>query len=590
MALHAIAAPHHNRLILRGKMALRIPEDSKRAIEFCRELIDECAATQEERAGIYTKATTYYYTGSGDSRAAIHNKTRNFLDRLAGYYYAPQNVRFNLLWDSNEAADVLERGRALGQLLSADYRSTDTDLRFSDAVTWSLVCGNYFLKHLAEPPGFRAFPVHPLNMGVLSESIVNLDEQECFLHITYPTVTRLRSELEATGNPRANAIINRILEARSSERDQEEPSSYFHSMVVGGMNPLGEVGSTPSAAGIVQVFPIPTPWRPQRRLAPTVRHCELWIRDRNMPGDYRTIQMVYPDIIIEGVDRKRNLSGVPGHHPFVQIKANETPGYFWGRSVIADVQMLQDVINKRLRDIKVMWDRNAAAPYSFAGFNSITEEQYYKLISEGGFISDPNPNAKASKLTEPPPPGYLEELEFLWKMFDEAGGFSPIMTGQGEPSVRAGVHAQTLVRTSSPALIDPATRIERQLADSGYLAVRIMANNDPRQYSTETGIQFYPQQFLDAYPNFQVEVDSHSASPAFAEDSRQVAIALARAQAVDASDLIEMLNPPNAQLLLAHLKQRQAAAARQHQQEMAEAAATGQPPPGQASRRQPQRH
>jgi hypothetical protein len=405
-------------------------------------------------------------------------------------------------------------------------------------------------------------------------------------------VTRLRGILDSTGNPRRNQIIERIMESRSPDRD-EEAGQFFHQMVVGGMNPLGDVGSTPSAAGIVQVFPVPTPWRPQRRVTETVKFCELWIKDRERGGDYTTVQLVYgPEpIIIEGIDTPKNLSGVPGHHPFVQVQADEVPGYFWGRSIIADVQMLQDVINKRLRDIKVMWDRNAAAPYSFAGFNSITEEQYYKLISEGGFISDPNPNAKASKLTEPPPPGYLEELEFLWKLFDEAGGMSPIMTGQGEPSVRAGVHAQTLVRTSSPGLIDPAVRIERQLADSGYLSMRIMANNDPRQYSTESGMDFYLQQFLDAHPNFQVEVDSHSASPAFAEDSKQIAIALARAQAIGAEDLIEMLDPPNASLLLAHLRERKAAMAKAQQEQAAQAAATGQPPPGQgASRRPAQRH
>lgn len=571
---------------------LRIPTNPQHAAEWCRELIDETMATAEERAGIYRKASLYYYNGSGDARAAMHNKIRTFVDRLAGYYFQPQNVRFNLLFDSNEPIDVLERARALGQMLSADYRSTDTDLRFSDCVTWSLNCGAYFLKHWAEPPGFRAAPVHPINMGVLSETVVNLDEQEAFCHVTYPTLSRLRSMLISAGHPQVERIMGKISEARTSERDQEE-QSFFHEMVVGGMNPLGTENSTPSAAGIVQVFPVPTPWRPQRRVSPTVKHCELWVKDLNRNGDYTTLQVIYgPEpIILEGVDTPKNLSGVPGHHPFVMVQANLTPGYFWGRSVIADVQMLQDVISKRLRDLKVMWDRNAAAPYSFAGFNSITEEQYYKLISEGGFISDPNPNAKAQKLTEPPPSGYLEELEFLWKMFDEAGGFSPIMTGQGEPSVRAGVHAQTLVRTSSPGLIDPATRVERQLADSGYLAVRIMANNDPRIYSTESGMDFEIQSFLGAHENFQVEVDSHSASPAFAEDSRQVAIALARAQAIGAEDLIEMLNPPNAQLLLAHLRERKAAQAKAQQQEAAQAAATGQPPPGQgASRRQPQRH
>jgi hypothetical protein len=65
-------------------------------------------------------------------------------------------------------------------------------------------------------------------------------------------------------------------------------------------------------------------------------------------------------------------------------------------------------------------------------------------------------------------------------------------------------------------------------------------------------------------------VDSHSASPAFAEDNRQLAIALARAGAVDAEDLIHMLHPPGAELLLARLRQRQKAQAQQAQEEKKE--------------------
>lgn len=545
---------------------LLIPEKLERLVEFCVELVDECMATADERSMVYGKASQYYYTGAGDSRAAIHNKTRGFIDRLAGYYYQPGNVRFNVLFDASEPPDVLERGQSASHMLTAEYRQTDTDIRFSDCVTWSLVDGCYFLKHIGSGFSFRAVPVHPVNMGVLSEAVVNIDEQECFCHVTYPTVSRLHAELIRSGNPKAEQIIKKIMESKQSDADAQEPS-YFHQMVVGGMRPLGEVNDTPSAAGIVQVFPIPTPWRPQRRVAPTVRHCELWIKDRKRDGDYTTIQLVYPDIVIEGDDTRKNISGVPGHHPFIKVIADETPGYFWGRSKIADVQMLQDVINKRLRDIKVMWDRNAAAPYTFSGFQSITEEAYYKIISEGGFIADPNPNAKAQKLTEPPPPGYIEELEFLWQMFDEAGGFSKVLTGQGESGVRAGVHAQTLVRTSSPGLIDPATRVERQLADSGYLALKLMQDRDPHVYQTDTSNTEF---ILNQLPEpFQVEVDSHSASPAFAEDARQIAIALARAQAVDAADLIEMLNPPNAPLLLAHLRQRQANQAKMQQEMLA---------------------
>jgi hypothetical protein len=223
--------------------------------------------------------------------------------------------------------------------------------------------------------------------------------------------------------------------------------------------------------------------------------------------------------------------------------------------------MLQDMLNKRLRDIKVMWDRNVNAPQVFSGFTSVSEEQYYKIVNEGGFINDPNPNAKASKLLDPPPENYLDELEFIFKLFDEASGFSPIMSGQGESGVRAGVHAQTLVRTSSPNLIDQAARIERQLADCGYLGMRIMQAMDAMIYTTaDSKIEFLLSQLPE---NFQVQVDSHSASPAFAEDNRQVAIALARAGAIDAEDLIHMLHPPGAELLLARLRQRQKAQAKQ---------------------------
>jgi hypothetical protein len=83
-------------------------------------------------------------------------------------------------------------------------------------------------------------------------------------------------------------------------------------------------------------------------------------------------------------------------------------------------------------------------------------------------------------------------------------------------------------------------------------------------YRTDSGIEFTLHDLPD---NFQVQVDSHSASPAFAEDSRQVAIALARAGAIDGEDLIHMLHPPGAELLLARLRQRQKAQAKMAQQE-----------------------
>lgn len=547
---------------------LRIPNRPDALAEWSKECIDECMASAQERGMVYTRAAQYYYTGSQDNRAAIYNKVKPFIDKLAGFLMQPTDVRFQLVFD-NEPENVLERAQLVSEKLTGDYRETDSDIVFAEAVVWALINGCQLIKHLPDHEGFKIAPIHPQNFGVLSETIMGLNEQEAFCHVSYPSVTRLRSMLEDGGHPRVEEIMGRINQGRSVKRDEEEPT-YFHQMVVGGLQPLGNVGDMPAeAAGIVNVFPVPVPWRPNRRLTPTVKLCELWVKDSKREGDYTTLQVVYPDIVIEGELTRRNLSRIPGRQPFIKVQGQPTPGYFWGRPLIADVQMLQDLLNKRLRDLKVMWDRNVAAPRLLSGFTSVTEEQYFKILNEGGFINDPNPNAKADKLNDPPPETFKEEIELIWQMFDEAAGFSPIMSGQGEPGVRAGVHAQTLVRTSSPRLIDQAARIERQLAESGYISLRIMQAQDAFIYTTDKGTEFL---LSDIPEGFQVQVDSHSASPAFAEDNRQVAIALARAGAIDAEDLIHMLHPPGAELLLARLRQRQkqqaAAAQKEEQKEM----------------------
>jgi hypothetical protein len=568
-------------------MALSIPKKSEFLTVWIKEMIDECMASSEERGMIYTRAAQYYYMGSTDNRAALYNKIKPFVDKLAGFLMQPVDVRFQLVYDSGEDDEtVLERSQLVAEKLTADFRQTDADIAFAEAVIWGMVNGCQILKVLPDGDSgtFKTAPVHPQNFGVLSETTLNLDEQEAFCHVSYPTKSKLRTML--MDHPRYEEIMKQIGDEPGPKRDEEEPT-YFHQMVVGGLQPLGDVGDAPSsAAGIVNVFPIPTPWRPNRRFAPTVKLCEVWIKDRDREEDWTTIQCIYgaDPIIIEGDNTRRNLSRVPGKSSFVKVQPQPTPGYFWGRSIIADVQMLQDMLNKRMRDIKVMWDRNVNAPQVFSGFTSVTEEQYFKIVNEGGFINDPNPNAKASKLLDPPPENYLEELEFIFKLFDEASGFSPIMSGQGEPGVRAGVHAQTLVRTSSPHLIKQASTLERQLADCGWLALRIMQAMDALIYTTaDSKTEFLLSQLPG---NFQVQVDSHSASPAFAEDNRQVAIALARAGAIDSEDLIHMLHPPGAELLLARLKQRQKAQAATAKEEKQEELVKGLLGIGGGSRRQ----
>ena len=79
---------------------LRIPELRKDLDEWVKEVVDECMASSTERGMIYGKAAQYYYTGTADSRAAIYNKIKSFIDKLAGFLMQPTDVRFSIFYDT----------------------------------------------------------------------------------------------------------------------------------------------------------------------------------------------------------------------------------------------------------------------------------------------------------------------------------------------------------------------------------------------------------------------------------------------------------------------------------------------------------
>ena len=45
-------------------------------------------------------------------------------------------------------------------------------------------------------------------------------------------------------------------------------------------------------------------------------------------------------------------------------------------------------------------------------------------------------------------------LDMIIRMFEMIGGFDNILSGRGESGVRAGVHANTMLKTASPRLRD----------------------------------------------------------------------------------------------------------------------------------------
>ena len=83
----------------------------------------------------------YYYTGSYDSKAAIYNKVKPFIDKLAGFLMQPTDVRFAMIYDDNESDSVMERAQLVSDKAHRRLPQFRQRRRFGEAVVWALING-----------------------------------------------------------------------------------------------------------------------------------------------------------------------------------------------------------------------------------------------------------------------------------------------------------------------------------------------------------------------------------------------------------------------------------------------------------------
>ena len=531
---------------------------------WARELIDECEASRKQRISQYQSWRQYYFTGADDDQPSPYNKIKGHVDRLASYLYSPVDVRFAIDYDKTHSDDAKRMGEAAASVLSKDFHRRGADLAFGQAVKWGLIDGCRIVKQLWGRNGVDTFTIPAAGFAVYREDLPSLDHQEAFVHTTFLTPTAVDRLL--VGNPRREEILREIHGQEKQGDETSEKDDYFKQLVIGGTNPVSLQATNNPAGGIVRWMEGPAPQLSAQVMAGLLRFDELWVIDDDRQ-DYTTIQLIGTTPVL-GDMQHVNLCNIKEHHPFVKVCPNETEGYFWGRSEIADIFMLQDQIKKRCYGIERMMRLQENPPTMFSGTSGINDEVWAAQNIPGGFIAEENPNAKAQPIAPPMPDNIWVDLHELGNQFDDVTGTPPIMQGQGEPGVRAGVHADTLLRTGSPRIRDRALIVERQLEDCGDLFLRLMQAQDATAYRYKTkssGLmsrlmgkdgEFLLSQLPD---DFHVEVDSHSASPAFSEDERRLAFALAANHAISPIDLLRLTHPQHEDNLVAAAEQRQEA-------------------------------
>jgi hypothetical protein len=302
---------------------------------------------------------------------------------------------------------------------------------------------------------------------------------------------------------------------------------------------------------------------------------ELWVKG---PRDYVTIQIIEPDIVItpfrkERVVMKMQNLLVPGdmqtrRHPYTLIQPNYMKGYIWGRSEVADLIEPQMLLSQGVEDVTRLMALQVDKLIGFTDFDGMTDQRYDDLHGPG-WVAAPQ-GGKLQDLTPQFPPELLPILKFYIEQINTLGGFSDLMQGRGESGVRAGIHANTLLKTGSPRLRDRSLLVERQCAKAADLSLLLKTAKDGDRYwsKAETMEQIDKSAFLlsDLPEDRRVAVDSHSSSPIFADDHQQLTAFGIKAGFLDGEEAIDDLPFPNKERKKQRLRIKQAAQKQQLEQ------------------------
>lgn len=509
-------------------------------------------------------------TGRYDGSKSLINLLNRNLDREAAHLFSPVELKFQIDFENPYPKDVLDRGKEIAKILTRQWERSGTSGVFGRGVFDALKYGATILKQWAEEQGegdeqhvvYKKKLVMPWQFGVYREDENDIHEQEalcCTSIMTMPEVWRRIWML-----PNAEKLFNQIkTHARRGTADSD-PQSFFHQVLSTSQLNTGVQGMTqPIPGGIVQLnndpnYSIMGP----SIAAETVQFHELWVKDQIDGKDtYTTMQVVEPNILVAPLAKRSNLL-IKGStvQPFRLIQPNEVTNWFWGRSSLVDVIEPQGLLSVWCDDLKRMFGMQVDKLLAFMGENGITDESYAQFRGAGWM--NVGANSKVEDLTPKIPPETLPLMQFLIATINELAGFPDIMQGKGEAGVRAGAHADTLMKTASPTLRDRSLIVEQQCASAADLTLTLMEAKDPNFYWTDgTNIETIEKsKFLisNLPEEWRVSVDSHSGSPIFSDENQQLVFAAHKMGIVDGQYVIDNSNLPNKEAAKTALRAKEA--------------------------------
>ena len=552
---------------------LLVPTKKSDLLDFATQLKNDCRVSVGMRAAYYRQLNLIAETGRYDGTKSLINMLNSHLTRTADHLFSPVELKFSIDFGRPKPKIDYERARAVAKELTRTWDRNNTDMTFGRGVYEALKYGGSILKQWVQVEGEDDHPVYydklimPWQFGVYREDENRIDRQEALCETSYLTLAEVWQRIYHL--PDADKLFMKIKANARSGSATSEPNSFFHDILSASTLNTSGVETNSQPGGIVQLNNTPNYGIMGPVVAPEVVEMhEIWVKDEN---DYVTIQLIEPDILIAPLHKKANLLGIERAQPYRLNQPNEVTNWFWGRSELVDLIEPQALLSQWCDDTKRLVGLQIDKIIGVTGDAGITDELYAQMRLSG-FMNLP-PGADIKDITPKLPAELIPMLKFCIEIINTLGGFPEIMQGKGEPGVRAGVHASTLLKTASPSLRDRSLLVERQCATCADLTLQMMEAKDSELYWLKADEPIEDPQntsFLLASmpPDWRVMIDSHSSSPIFADENSQLVFQALKMGVVTPDYVLDNMPFPNKEMAKVQLREKEKNKAEQMKQLM----------------------
>ncbi len=510
---------------------------------FYRDIVDQCFASKSRRIKQYSRNRDYTLWGCDEGEPKTLNKIGPHIELLSSYLFSAETTRFMIqLGQEAPKSELLKIDPMVGRLMD-EWHDGGVDAAYSEALQWALIWDSTLI-YLRWANGIVPYVIAPHDFGVYREDVTTLKRQEAFAIRIRVSKSQLETELQ--DHPAKAKIIASLTPGPMNEDAPNYPQA---------VRDIIATQVSPNIAGVVQYQSPPVDSYEAEMPDNMVTLIELRLWDDDL-GDWRLVTQTETGTTI--YDRKQPF--IAHEIPVVQVRPRPMFGYFFGASEVTMLLPLQDAIAKRIDDIQHLLNKQVRPPMTGTGLMGDPAEMRTALDSEYGYV--PYEAGGAMKELAPTMPAdVFAEVKEMERLFNEASGIPAVLQGQGQPGARTKGQTDTMAKLGSGRIKRRAMVIEESLDDVATLMMKIIQHYDKRtmrymssDYKKE--VDFLAKQFTE---DFTVKVDSHSMSPVFIEDNRQLAHDMLDAGIITKERFVEMVSPMMKQQIKEELKLLEAA-------------------------------